>query len=288
MKLIMESWRGYVAEGAGSKKELTSDEFVLFLFSKELNDLLLENLLSEGEYSLETKIKKLMKKHAIPFALAAAIVTSVGIKGASDVVQNVFNQSDQEEQSIYQTEKPSRPSDFQLPPGYSDLSNQQGMEKAWEGFGEKDYVGAPVSGALPTVKGMKRYIYIPAGKIDDAAVLPMSLMTAGDYRKFIEGMFMTDNPKDIVYLKKMVYGTPSKWLSGSGNSNFKFVQGHPVLPPEWSITRDVFAKAMGEKLDMLEAYIGEDPANREKVAIQLGIDQAQLEAYFTKQRQQIK
>ena len=285
MKLIMESWRGYLGESDDSKKELTSDEFVLFLFSKELNDLLLENLLNEGEYSLETKIKKLMKKYAIPFGIAAAILAGTGVKGAADIAQNIYNQP---AQSTQQVKKSKSPFASQLPPGYSDLSDQQGIEKAWKAFDKKGYEGAPVSGALPTTKGRKAYIHVPASKIDPGDVLPMSLMTAGDYRKFIEDQFMTDNPRDIVYLKRMVYGTPSKWLSGSGNSNFKFVEGHPVLPPEWSITRDVFARVMGEKLDMLEAYVEEDPANREKVASKLGIDQSQLESYFHKQRFEIK
>ena len=293
MKKIMESWKGFLKENRSLKEaaEVISDEDILLLFSKEMDTVLLEDFLrqlNEGEFSLETKIKKLAKKYAIPLGMAASMLAGTGAYQGAKIGHDIMNPAGQEQSIGYEKDAEKDWTRSALPPGYSDLDNTSAIEKAWKGLAGKNLSAAPVSGGYPTPRGVKPYIYIPADQIDSGDVMPMSLMTAGDYRKFIESMFSIENPNSIVHLKRMIYGTTSKWLSGTGESDIKFVDGHPVLPPEWSIARDLFAERMGERLSAVEAALQDNPQSRDMIADKLNIHPDQLEAFISKKRLEIQ
>ena len=293
MKKIMESWKGFLKENRSLKEaaEVISDEDILLLFSKEIDQLLLENFLrqlNEGEFSLETKIKKLAKKYAIPLAMASSMLAGTGVYQGAKIGHDIMNPAGQEQSIGYEKDVEKDWTRSALPPGYSNLGNTSAIEKAWESLEGKNFKGAPVSGGYPTPSGLKPYIYIPAEQIDSGDVMPMSLMTAGDYRKFIEGTFSIENSNSIIHLRRMVYGTTSKWLSGTGKSDFKFVDGNPVLPPEWSIARDVFAERMGERLDAISAHLVDSPDSRDMIADKLNVNPDQIEAFISKKRLEIQ
>lgn len=293
MKKIMESWKGFLKENRSLKEasEVISDEDLLLLFSKEMDDLLLEDFLrrlNEGEFSLGARIKKLAKKNAIPLAMAASILGGTGAYQGAKVGHNIMNPAGQEQTIGYEIAPEKDWARAPLPPGYSNLSNSSSIKKAWEDLMGKRFLRAPVDGGLPTPKGVKAYIYIPAEQLGASEVMPMSLMTAGEYRKFIEESFSIENSRNIVHLKRMIYGTTSKWLSGTGGSNFKFVDGHPVLPPEWSIARDIFVERMGKRLDAISMHLENNPDSRDMIADKLSIHPDQIEAYISKKRFEIQ
>lgn len=259
MKLLMENWRHYLTE-----EQQLSDEFLEFLFSDRISAFMSDSTLNEVE-SLETKAKRLAKKYGVPFAIAMGILTGAA---GSKVVGDMQSPANDPE-IVQQIEKPSPRSS--LPPGYSDLTNLQAMEKAWETIDGKQHQAAPVSGGYPTAQGMMPFTYVPAVELSGGDILPMSLMTADEYRAFILDKLESGNPQEVVYLKNMVYGDTAKWLSGTGESDFRVTNGLPVLPPEWSIAHDVFASEVEDRINKVVEYLQENPDHREAVAMELNL-----------------
>lgn len=134
-----------------------------------------------------------------------------------------------------------------LPDGYASLSNTAAIEKAWLGMSEKPCRLAPVSGGYPSAAGYRPFIHIPYETLMDDDVLPLSLMTVDDYRAKLETQLKTGGERELLYLERMVYGDTAKWMSGTNDADFRFVDGLPLLPPEWSIAHELLLEAQLSK-----------------------------------------
>ena len=270
MQQLMENWRHFInEENEGS--EGGDAEFIAFLYSDFVNDLLKEAFLNEAE-SLEMKAKRLGKKYGIPIALAFSLLSG---GTASSLHQAYMDATGPPEQS-QQMEVPGASQG--LPPGYSDLSNTDAIEKAWQVMdGKLAQFGdtAPVKGGYPTVDGMKAFVYIPADSIDGDDLLPMSLMTADQYKVFIVDLLEDGSSGDVERLQKMVFGSTGKWQSGSDGKPFRVADGYPILPPEWSIAHDVLATDMEERVVNVLDYVETNPEMAQTVAEKMGLQSAE-------------
>jgi len=273
MQLLMENWRHFLNEERESKDAIEYDaEFIAFLYSDFVNDIMNERHLNEAE-SLEMKAKRLGKKYGIPIALALSLLSG----STAHTLGSAYLDHISPPEQAQQMEVP-RASRADLPPGYSDLSNADAMEKAWQGM-EKRFAEsgdtAPVEGGYPTKDGMKAFVYIPADGIDGSDVLPMSLMSADEYRAFIADLLAEGSPSDVERLQKMVYGTTGKWLSGTGDKAFRVTNtGYPILPPEWSIAHDVLATDMQNRIANVMDFVEDQPEMAQAVAEKMGLQSA--------------
>ena len=102
-------------------------------------------------------------------------------------------------------------------------------------------------------------------------VLPMSLMTAQEYREMLEAR-LARSPQELMYLKQMIFGDTGKWASGTGEEHFKIEGGNALLPPEWSIAHEVYANAVETRLtDLLDYVETAEPEASQEVFQQLGV-----------------
>ena len=152
------------------------------------------------------------------------------------------------------------------------------MEKAWQVMDEK-YAQfgdtAPVEGGYPTIEGYKAFVYIPAQGIDGGDILPMSLMTADEYRTFIVQLLEDGSDADVERLQKMVFGSTAKWLSGSDGKDFRVTNtGYPILPPEWSIAHDVLATDMEQRIYNVLDYVKTNPEMADAIAWEMNLQSA--------------
>ena len=271
MKLLMENWRHFINEN--ESPEDYDAEFLKFLYSDRVNALMQDPSLNEAE-SLEMKAKRLGKKYGIPLALAFSLLG--GATGQQ--LTNAYLDATRPPEQAQQMEVP-RASRADLPPGYSDLSNKGAMEKAWQAMDEKfAQFGdtAPVEGGYPTVEGYKAFVYIPAEGLEGGDVLPMSLMTADEYRAFIVTVLEGGSNADVERLQKMVFGTTAKWLSGSDGKDFRVTNtGYPILPPEWSIAHDVLSTDMERRIYYVMDYVEANPDLADAVAREMGLQSAE-------------
>jgi len=271
MQLLMENWRHFINENESS--EDYDAEFLKFLYSDRVSALMKDSTLNEVE-SLERKAKRLGKKYGIPIALAMSLLSG---GTASTIAQSYLDAPRSPEQS-QQMEVP-RASRADLPPGYSDLSNQDAMEKAWQGMDKKFAKfgdTAPVKGGYPTKDGYKSFVYIPAHAIGGDEVLPMSLMTADEYKAFIVNLLEEGSNADVERLQKMVFGTTAKWLSGTGEKSFRVSNtGYPILPPEWSIAHNVLATDIEQRVTNIADYVAENPDLADAVAHEMNLQSAE-------------
>ena len=270
MQQLMENWRHFINE-ENERSEGGDAEFIAFLYSDFVNDLLKEAFLNEAE-SLEMKAKRLGKKYGIPIALAFSLLSG---GTASSLHQAYMDATGGPEQSQQMEPRASR---AHLPPGYSDLTNVDAMEKAWQEMDKRFATSgdtAPVEGGYPTVDGMKSFVYIPADAMFGDDILPMSLVTADEYRAFIVDLLEEGDNADVERLQKMVFGSTGKWQSGSDGKPFRVADGYPILPPEWSIAHDVLATDMEERVVNVLDYVETNPEMAQTVAEKMGLQSAE-------------
>ena len=269
MQQLMENWRHFLTEE--ETPEDIDAKFIAFLYSDRVNALMREASLNEAE-SLEMKAKRLGKKYGIPIAFAFSLLSG---GTASSLHQAYMDATGGPEQSQQMEPSASR---AHLPPGYSDLTNVDAMEKAWQEMDKRFAASgdtAPVEGGYPTVDGMKSFVYIPADAMFGEDILPMSLMTADDYRAFIVDLLEEGDPGDVERLQKMVFGSTGKWLSGSDGKDFRVTDtGYPILPPEWSIAHDVLATDMEDRINNVFDYVQANPDQAYAVAAEMGLQSA--------------
>ena len=269
MQQLMENWRHFLTEE--ETPEDIDAKFIAFLYSDRVNALMKDSSLNEAE-SLEMKAKRLGKKYGIPIALAFSLLSG---GTASSLHQAYMDSTGGPEQSQQMEPSASR---AHLPPGYSDLTNVDAMEKAWQEMDKRFAASgdtAPVEGGYPTVDGMKSFVYIPADAMFGEDILPMSLMTADDYRAFIVDLLEEGDPGDVERLQKMVFGSTGKWLSGSDGKDFRVTDtGYPILPPEWSIAHDVLATDMEDRINNVFDYVQANPDQAYAVAAEMGLQSA--------------
>ena len=270
MQQLMENWRHFLNEKEG--QEDYDAEFLAFLYSDRVNALMRDPSLNEVE-SLEMKAKRLGKKYGIPIALALSILSG----GTAQTLGSAYLDYMSPPEQAQQMEVP-RASRSNLPPGYSDLTNADAMEKAWQEMDKKfAQFGdtAPVKGGYPTVEGFKAFVHIPADGISGDDILPMSLMTADEYRAFIVELLEEGSDADVERLQKMVFGTTAKWLSGTGDKDFRVSNtGYPILPPEWSVAHDVLATDMEQRIFNVLDYVEANPEMADAVAYEMNLQSA--------------
>lgn len=267
----VNNWRSFLAESPTPKEGL-SDEVLQLIFSDEISKILSSEAVNEG---LRDRAIVLAKKYGIPITLALGVLTgTVGGSKLADI-QNSKNAEAAASQEI----KPA-PGTFAahrssgLPPGYSDLSNIDSIEKSWEDISTLQRAPAPVSGVAPTMidgeMRMLRFSYIPAHEISPDTVLPMSLMPAESYRLMLEER-LERRPNEIIHLKDMIFGDTGKWASGTGNQVFRVEGNSALLPPEWSIAHEVYATAVEARLIEMVDHVREHPDMKQDIYEQLGV-----------------
>jgi len=271
MQQLMENWRHFLDEN--ESPEDYDAEFLAFLYSDRVNALMKDPSLNEVE-SLENKAKRLGKRYGIPIALAFSLLG--GATGQH--LTSAYLDATRPPEQAQQMEVPGV-SRADLPPGYSDLSNKDAMEKAWQVMDAKFAQAgdtAPVEGGYPTVEGYKAFVHIPAAGLEGGDVLPMSLMTADEYRTFIAQLLEEGNNAEVKRLQKMVFGTTAKWLSGSDGKDFRVTNtGYPILPPEWSIAHDVLSTDMERRIYYVMDYVEANPDLADAVAREMGLQSAE-------------
>jgi len=270
MQQLMENWRHFLDEN--ESPEDYDAEFLAFLYSDRVNALMKDPSLNEAE-SLEMKAKRLGKKYGIPIALALSLLGGA----TGQTLTNAYLDAVGPPEQTQQMEVP-RAGPADLPPGYSDLSNTDAMEKAWQAMDEKFAQSgdkAPVKGGYPTIEGYKSFVYIPAEGIDGEDILPMSLMTADEYKAFIVNLLEEGGSGDVERLKNMVFGTTAKWLSGSDGKDFRVSDtGYPILPPEWSVAHDVLSTDMEQRIYKVMDFVETNPDLADAVAAEMGLQGA--------------
>ena len=270
MQQLMENWRHFLNEKEG--QEDYDAEFLAFLYSDRVNALMRDPSLNEVE-SLEMKAKRLGKKYGIPIALALSILSG----GTAQTLGSAYLDYMSPPEQAQQMEVP-RASPSNLPPGYSDLTNADAMEKAWQEMDKKFAQfgdAAPVEGGYPTVDGFKAFVHIPADGISGDDILPMSLMTADEYRAFIVELLEEGSDADVERLQKMVFGSTAKWLSGTGDKDFRVSNtGYPILPPEWSVAHNVLATDMEQRIFNVLDYVEANPEMADAVAQEMNLQSA--------------
>ena len=270
MQQLMENWRHFLNEEEG--QEDYDAEFLAFLYSDRVNALMRDPSLNEVE-SLEMKAKRLGKKYGIPIALALSILSG----GTAQTLGSAYLDYMSPPEQAQQMEVP-RASRADLPPGYSDLTNADAMEKAWQEMDKKFAQfgdAAPVEGGYPTVDGFKAFVHIPADGISGDDILPMSLMTADEYKSFIVQLLEEGSDADVERLQKMVFGTTAKWLSGTGDKDFRVSNtGYPILPPEWSVAHNVLATDMEQRIYSVLDYVEANPELADAVAQEMNLQSA--------------
>jgi len=267
---LTNEWRRFLQESPVTSNEL-SDEALALLFSDEISKILEDGTLHEG---LKDRARSLAKKYGLPLTVATALLTG-GLSGAK--LADIHNAKLAADQSA-QTSEPDPGSMAYYrsgkPPGYSDLSNRESIEKAWQDIESIPRARAPVSGTAPVLMGgelrVLGFSYIPAQNLSPDTILPMSLMTAQDYASMLQSR-LNERPQELIYLKNMIFGDTGKWASGVGNELYKVEGNHALLPPEWSIAHEVYATAVEERLISLTDYVRENPDLADEIYQPLGV-----------------
>ena len=116
-----------------------------------------------------------------------------------------------------------------------------------------------------------------------STILPMSLMTAQRYREMIEAR-VERSPRELIYLKDMIFGDTGKWASGTGNEQFRIEGNSALLPPEWSIAHEVYANVVEARLRDIEGYVKSNPDAQQEIFQKLGVqDEAQFREFLNDQ-----
>ena len=281
-KQVISEWRHFLKESPAPEE--ISDEVIQLIFSDEINKILEQGSLNEG---LADRAKSIAKKYGIPLGIAMSILS-----GGISAKQFAEFQNARNAEIAAQADAP-QPGDYSyhrndsLPPGYSDLSNRESIEKAWQDIEGLQREAAPVSGTAPIVIDGKirtlRFGYIPTQEMGPDTVLPMSFMTAQDYRDMLEAR-LAKSPQELLHLKNMIFGDTGKWASGVGNEVFRVDGDYAMLPPEWSIAHEVYADAVEERLIEMVKHVREKPEHNQDIFQQLGVqDEAQFDEFISDQ-----
>ncbi|MDB4307253.1 hypothetical protein N9915_00500 [Akkermansiaceae bacterium] len=284
MKLIMESWRGYLNESAPQ----VADEKTDLLFDKQITAMLEKaGLLEEGPQW--DKIKAFARRKGIPIATALALLGApvAGVKAGQSLASKhnteIAAQQAEEDAAAQQARDDRFGADFgELPAEYSDLSNDESTRLAWSKYDNRTPIAAPVSGLLTVLSGgnIENRPFM-AYEISPSDVLPLNRLTAEDYRAQVQAQLEDDGPQGVVYLRNQLFGDTGKWLSGSGNEMFRMVDGNPVLPPSWSVAYDVYATAVVERVAQIRNIASISPENTLEVARRFNLESAdELEAFL--------
>jgi hypothetical protein len=284
MKLIMESWRGYLNESAPQ----VADEKTDLLFDKQITAMLEKaGLLEEGPQW--DKIKAFARRKGIPIATALALLGApvAGVKAGQSLASKhnteIAAQQSEEDAAAQQARDDRFGADFgELPAEYDDLSNDESTRLAWSKYDNRTPIAAPVSGLLTVLSGgnIENRPFM-AYEISPSDVLPLNRLTAEDYRAQVQAQLEDDGPQGVVYLRNQLFGDTGKWLSGSGNEMFRMVDGNPVLPPSWSVAYDVYAAAVVERVKQIRKIASISPENTLEVARRFNLESAdELEAFL--------
>jgi hypothetical protein len=279
---IINEWRQFLKESP--VPEEVSDEVLKLIFSSEIDEILEKGTLNEG---LASRAQSLAKRYGIPVALAMSVLTGGITAKEFAQLQNSDNTPHAAEVDQHPAGSMARWRSGSKPPGYSDLSNTDSIEKSWEDIADLPRARAPVSGVAPVmIKGrmkMMGFSYIPASELSPETILPMSLMPAESYRLMLEER-LERRPNELIHLKNMIFGDTGKWASGSGNEIFRVEGNSALLPPEWSIAHEVYARAIEARLIEMVDYVRDHPDTREDIFQQLGVtDEAQFHEFVNDQ-----
>lgn len=254
MKLIMESWRGYIEESLSDESQLP-DEKTDLLFDRRITAMIEKaGMLEEGAFL--DKAKRIARDRGIPLVTALALMSTVpaGVmagkslanKHNTELAAQQADQASAERQAFID----QYGADFgELPAEYDELSNDAITDRAWDEYANRDPIAAPVSGMLTVVSGgniegrpFMVYEILPND------IMPLNQISAEDYRAQVQAKLEEDGERGIEYLRNQLFGDTGKWLSGSDNEMFRMVDGNPILPPEWSVAYDVYAEAVVDRV----------------------------------------
>ena len=153
--------------------------------------------------------------------------------------------------------------------------NEKAVNAAWAQFNDKDFQRAPV------VSLGHNFFFLPADKVPDDATLPgRTDKTAGQYRADLEAMLEGAKVEgqgtlDMEQLHDLVYGTSGAWSSGTGQSQFRYIDGqYPVLGIKWSIAFDVYRTHLLEGISKVEQLVAENPEMADQIAEAYKLDDA--------------
>ena len=91
----------------------------------------------------------------------------------------------------------------------------------------------------------------------DQDILPLTLKTAAEYRLELEQNIEKYPQQSMQRLKDTVFGSLGQWQTGTEEGKpVKFHEGHPVLPPGWTIAYDVYSSALEKRIVDLLAVMG--------------------------------
>ena len=155
-KQIIKEWRQFLKESPTEAGQV-SDEVIKLIFSKEIEDILKGSDLHEN---LKDRAKSLAKNYGLPIAVATSLLAgATGGKKFADY-QNAKNAAAAE---IAAQANAPKPGDYSYhldrsaqPPGYSDLSNRESIQKAWDDIQSLRRRPAPVSGTAQPSLVIKR------------------------------------------------------------------------------------------------------------------------------------
>lgn len=265
MKLIMESWRGYIEESLSDESQLP-DEKTDLLFDRRITAMIEKaGMLEEG--ALLDKARDYAMRYGVPLATALALVGTIpaGVVAGKSLANRhnteLAAQQAEEDAAERQAFIDRFGADYgQLPAEYDELSNDQSISRAWSQYDNRTPIAAPVSGLLTVLTGgniegrpFMAYEVLPSD------VLPLNKLTAEDYRAKVQAQLEDDGERGIEYLRNQLFGDTGKWLSGSGGETFRMVDGNPVLPPSWSVAYDVYAEAVVERVDHIREVASISP-----------------------------
>ena len=287
MKLIMESWRGYIEESLSDESQLP-DEKTDLLFDKQITAMIEKaGILEEG--ARWDKAKRIARDKGIPIATALALMStvpagvvagkSIANKHNTELAAQQADQASAERQAFID----QYGADFgELPAEYDELSNDAITDRAWDEYANRDPIAAPVSGMLTVVSGgniegrpFMVYEILPND------IMPLNQISAEDYRAQVQAKLEEDGERGIEYLRNQLFGDTGKWLSGSDNEMFRMVDGNPILPPEWSVAYDVYAEAVVDRVDHIRGVAAMSPEYATAVARRFNLETAdELNAYL--------
>lgn len=265
----VNEWRRFLSESSVQNAEI-SDEVLALLFSDEISEILAGHALNEN---LKDRAKSLAKKYALPLTVATALLAG-GLSGKE--LADMRNASQTSAAAQADSAEPHSMAYYRgsKPPGYSDLNNTQSIEKAWNDLDSLQRTRAPVHGSIPVAMGGEvvhlQFAHIPTSELSPSTILPMSLMTAQDYKDMLEAR-LARNDQELIYLKNMIFGDTGRWASGTGNEHFRVEGRTALLPPEWSIAHEVYATAVETRLIELVDHIRENPEDQDLIFQQIGV-----------------
>lgn len=167
----------------------------------------------------------------------------------------------------------------------SDMNNTERVEAAWKQIdnmvasGELKYEKAKVTSPLPGGMATLDYDAIPPNLI-----MPNSLGTKDQYRAWLVKNILEGDIKNLSKLRDFVYGSTGKWPSGSGEEKSRYAGKAQVLPPEWTVSLDLYQDTLSRVVDDVSTgYRQGDEETRQKILQSNGVETPeQLESMLNK------